>query len=293
MAAKTVAKILNPMENSRVIIKGTILTFGEKFYVGDDVYSSIMLSVINSWSMHYFENNGQLKQEQNESISRQYGKIKFAVYGFTDDLSNISINYCLLKETLESKTINSHKANLYIALIIENIFTNLRSLYDFLFHFIKISLSEKQIKSYPQTDSLNNLISFSKKENNKAKLPEWINWYLNSIENDLNDIRLIRDSVVHKGKEVVLTRKDKKLLMRIPKTVLYTDDNLLPNILNCDEVDYDVKEYLQKLIKKTFENIEILGVIISNKIFEEEKFPFYLFQITNYCMEDFNEFLRE
>ncbi|WP_218597749.1 hypothetical protein [Polaribacter sp. NJDZ03] len=275
----------------RLVIKGTILTYGEKWVVGNEDYSSILLSVANSWKSNNFSPQDELTVNIESWKSREFGKIKSSIYGYTSDLHNLSINYCFLKETLESSEINKHKANLYVSLLLENYFTNIRSLYDFLFHIIKICLTDKQLKTYPETDSLNKLIKFSKNKNNKEKLPERIQHFLLDIEPYLDEIRTIRDFIVHKGKEIIITKKDNQLFIRIPKTGLYSNDNLMPNILNSLEVDYNMEDYIRELTKSIFKYSEDLGMILLIELFEKEKFDWNLYSITNYCMEDFTEFM--
>lgn len=283
--------ILPQNMKNRLVIKGTLLTHQGSFYVGEELFSSILFSVVNSWYYSYYENNGELKGNISNETAREYGKIKSAINGFTEDLHNLSINYCLFKEINETVHINGHKSNLYISVILENLFTNLRSIYDFLYHFVKITLSEKELKLYPQKDSINNLLTFSKNKNNQDKLPKNIIWILNNIENDLNDIKQIRDNIIHKGKDFLLTRKEGILFMRVPIKATNSNDNLLPNILNTNEIDYDVEKYLNKIIKTTLKNMEDFGVIITNEISSNSEIKLNLYSISNYCIDEFNEFL--
>jgi len=276
---------------NRLIIKGTILTHSGSFYVGEELFSSVLFSVVNSWFYSKYENNGNLKVDISPEKAREFGKIKSAINGFTDDLHNLPINYCLFKEINEKVNINGHKSNLYISVILENLFTNLRSIYDFLYHFVKIALSEKELKQYPQKDSINSLITFSKNENNQDKLPKNIIWVLNNIESDLNDIKQIRDNIIHKGKDFLITRKEGVLFMRVPIKETNSNDNLLPNILKSNDIDYNVEKYLNKIIKTTLKNIEDFGVIIYNEISNKSELQFNLYSISNYCIDEFNEFL--
>lgn len=276
---------------NRLIIKGTILTYQESFYVGGEIFSSILFSVVNSWFYSNYENNGTLKVNITEEKAREFGRIKSAMNGFTEDLHNLSINYCLFKEINETVHINGHKSNLYISVILENLFSNLRSIYDFLYHFIKIALSDKELKIYPATESINNLIKFSKNVKNKDKLPKSIIWVLENIEDDLNDIKQIRDNIIYKGKDFRLTRKEGVLYMRVPIKETNSNDNLLPNILNTNDIDYNVEKYLNKIIKTTLKNIEDFGVIIYNEISKNPEIQLNLYSISNYCIDEFNEFL--
>lgn len=83
----------------RLVIKGTILTYGEKWVVGNEDYSSILLSVANSWKSNNFSPQDKLTATIESWKSREFGKIKSTINGYTSDLHNISINYCFLKET--------------------------------------------------------------------------------------------------------------------------------------------------------------------------------------------------
>lgn len=291
MLTETVSQNLNPNLKERLVIKGTILTTREKWAVGGEDYSSILLSVANSWKSNNFTPQDELKEKIDLWKSREFGKIKSSIYGYTSDLHNLSINYCFLKETLENLDISKHKTNLYASLLLENYFTNIRSLYDFLFNIIKICLSDKQLKTYPTTDSLNKLITFSKNKNNIDKLPKRIHNFLLEIEPYLNEVRVIRDFIIHKGKEIIITKKDNELFIRIPKTGLYSNDTLLPNILNSSEVDYNMENYIRELTISIFKHSEDLGLILLIELFEIEKFNWDLYSITNYCMEEFTEFM--
>lgn len=275
----------------RLVIKGSILTYGEKWYVGEELYSSILLSAANSWISNNYTPQDELDVDLELWKSREYGKIKAAIYGYTSDLHNLAINYCLLRETIENLEVDKHKTRLYASLLVENYFTNIRSLYDFLFHIIKICLTDSQLKSYPQKDSLNKLITFSKKTNNSEKLPLRIKHFLSDIEPYLDEIRIIRDAIIHKGKEIVITKKEEEIFIRIPKTGLYSKDTILPNILNSEEVDYNMKEYLRELTISLFKYSEDLGLILLSELFEKGSFKWGIHSISNYCMDEFTEFM--
>lgn len=239
------------MDKKRLVIKGTILTGREGSKVGEETFSSLLLSVMTSWYYSTYTSSGEPLKNYSQNELREYGKIKSALNGYTNDLHNISINYCLFKEINNNIEIGKYKGDLYIVLLLENIFTNLRSLYDFFYHFIKICLNEKHLKQYPQKDSINNLITFAHNPNNSDKLPPEVIRYLEYIQSDLEDIKKIRDNIIHKGKDIMLSRDSGKLLMRIPIKDLFTKDNLLPNILEEENLNYDVEKYLSKIIKTT------------------------------------------
>lgn len=81
------------------------------------------------------------------------------------------------------------------------------------------------------------------------------------------------------------------LVMRVPIKETNSNDNLLPNILKSNDIDYNVEKYLNKIIKTTLKNIEDFGVIIYNEISNNSEIQFDLYSISNYCIDEFNEFL--
>lgn len=279
------------MGKKKLVIKGTILVGHQSFKIGEDMFASILLSVMSSWYYSTYTSSGEPLRDYSEQEFREFGKIRAALNGYTNDLHNISINYSLFKKINSSTDISIYEADLYLESIFENIFTNLRSLYDFFYHFIKICLTEKQIEPYPKTDSINRLVSYAKNPNNIDKLPSEIVQYLEFIQSDLDDIKKIRDSIIHKGKDIMLTRESGKLYMRMPIKDLFTKDNLLPNILEAENLNYDVEQYLSKIIKTAFRNMEILGEVLLSEVYKNENYNFSLYAISNYCIDDFNEFL--
>ncbi|MCG2793426.1 MAG: hypothetical protein L6262_07780 [Weeksellaceae bacterium] len=278
-------------KKNRLVIKGTLLTHPLGFKVGEEIFSSQLLSVMNSWYSFTYNNFGEPIRELSVLQLREYGKIKLALNGYTNDLHNIAINYCLFREIVDDRNADIHKSDLYLTLLIENIFINLRSIYDFFYHFIKICLNDVQLKQYPDKDSLNNAITYSKKINNFEKLPPEIVKFLEYVTSDLEDIKTIRDNIIHKGKDIMLTRVAERLVMRIPIKDLYSKDNLLPNILEAEDLNYDVLKYLDKIIKITFTNMEILAEVLFHEVYQYENFRYDPYAITNYCIDDFNDFL--
>ena len=101
-----VSRNFRTVQKERLIIKGTILTYGEKFFIGEDVFSSILFSVMNSWYYSYYTNAGILKSNNLTELKiREFGRIKSALNGYTEDLHNISINYGLLNEIKNNKKV--------------------------------------------------------------------------------------------------------------------------------------------------------------------------------------------
>lgn len=52
------------MEKKSFVIKGTVLTHRGEFVVGEDKFSSILFSIMNSWYYSNYTFNGSLKEER-------------------------------------------------------------------------------------------------------------------------------------------------------------------------------------------------------------------------------------
>jgi len=116
-----------------------------------------------------------------------------------------------------------------------------------------------------------------------------IKQFLVSVESDLIDIKKIRDSIVHKGKEILVRRNENGLFIRIPKTVPYGNDTILPDLLDSNHYEYPMEKYLRQITKTFFKNSENLGVIVLTEMLEREHFNWSLHSI--YCMEEFTDFI--
>lgn len=275
----------------RLVIKGSLITYGQKWYFGEEIFSSVLLSASENWISKNYTPQGEFINELESWKRRSYGKIRASINAFVSDLHGISINYSLLKKLFEDQEIDSHKRNLFIEQLLEQYFTVIRSLYDHMTGIIKIGLTDKSLRMLLDIDSLNKLVSFSQNEKNKEKLPQRIRQFLTYIEPDLMDIRKIRDSIIHKGKEILVRNNDGGLFIRIPKTGPYSNDTILPNILKSNCFEYPMESYLREITKTLLKNSEDLGVIILSEMLERESFNWSLHSITNYCMEDFTEFI--
>ncbi|MGN7707961.1 hypothetical protein [Chryseobacterium sp. 22543] len=80
------------MDKKRLVIKGTILTGREGFKVGEETFSSLLLSVMTSWYYSTYTGSGEPLKNYSQNELREYGKIKSALNGYTNDLHNISMN---------------------------------------------------------------------------------------------------------------------------------------------------------------------------------------------------------
>lgn len=263
----------------------------EGWIVGAESYASLLLTVSYSWIEKHFDRQDNPLGTLTEKKARELGKINASIQGYTSDLHNVSINYCLLNEILTNSQITVAKRHMYSTLVLENYFTNLRSMLDFICNIIRLCLTEQQLKNYPNIDSLNKLVSFAKKDTNTGKLPIEIHNFLIKVSPVLNEIRTIRDLIIHKGKEIFISRKeDRRFYIKIPRNG-NKNENMLPNILNSEDSEYELYSYLRRITKTVFRLTEDIGAIMLNDTIKNNKFIWTYYAVVNQCLSEFNSFL--
>jgi len=104
---------------NRLVIKGSLITHGQKWYFGEELYSSVLLSASESWISKNYTPQGTFLTKFEPWKNRKYGSIRASIYAFVSDLHGISITYGLLKEVIENKEIDTHKRNLFAEQLLE------------------------------------------------------------------------------------------------------------------------------------------------------------------------------
>ncbi len=274
---------------SNFVIKGTVLghTY-EKWRNDKDTLSSVLISVMSTWEM-----NNSFNNKISTNLMREYGKVVNAYSGFMNDIHNLAITLDMIESNLEDKSLDFWKKLLYITLLVEVYFTNLRTIYDFTSYFPKVLIDEKNFSHLPskKEGSIKELIKFLKKENAKEVLSQEIIDVFINCESNLDDVRNIRDMIIHKGKEPILFI-DNDDEVKISINSKENNINLLPNILNEQEQAYDLKKYLSKITNNLFDFIESLGEAMYQEFFKRDpNYGIYLGELTGICITNFIEFL--
>lgn len=272
------------MSNS---IKGTIMGYKYENWKQDkDILSSILISVMETWEWDCFNH---IDKKFSSNLYREYGKIKNAHSGFMNDIHNLAIAWDMLESALNNKSLEFGKKLLNITLLMEMYFTNLRSIYDFTSYFPKLLIEEKNLTHLPskKEGSVKELIKYFKKESAKEIISQEIIDVIIECEENLDNIRKIRDLIIHKGKELLLFFDNSGEVK-----ISFSNKNLLPNILNEECQAYDLKKYLRKITNNTFEYIEKLGYAMYNEILKKNtNYKIYLCALTGVCIPNFIEYL--
>lgn len=262
---------------SDLFIKGTAFGFDYKTWIEDKkLLSSLLLSVLDTWFRTIYNAQGIIVSEISKEQEREYGRIKNAILGFEGDLHNLTVNYHLLTSLVKNDNIDKGIKSLYISLLIENYIMNIRSLYDFCSFFPRIIMSIENVKKYSNrkySDSLNTFIKYCDSEE-LQELPINMRNFIKGSSNKLEDIKTIRDSIIHKGKESIVEFKDNDIFFRIPVKAPYGVENALPDILHLGNSDYPLTNYLKELTISLFDFMENLGMLLYGELQKTGKLSF-------------------
>lgn len=269
-------------------IKGTSTGWNnERLSKSKDVLGMNFISLCQTYKM---------RCEQSEiTDERDYGIIKKAINGITNDIHNLSIIIDMMQNSInESKKTNFLSKNyLYLGVLLENYYTNLRSIFDFIPNIMQICLNEKEKSGLPQSDSYNKLLKYVNNENNKGKLPKELIEQIKQGEKIFNIIKITRDSIIHKGDDPIIFQSENEFSFAILKLGVKGQENLIKNILNTEDLRYPIIKYLSKLTNMVIEFLEGLA----NTIYciwckkENEEINIWLSGLEGICIPVFIKFL--
>jgi len=285
---------------NEVFIKGTAFGFSNKEFNEDpELFSSILISVIQTWIFKTYDTQDNLKIETDEETGREYGRIKAAYYALENDIHNLAINNHLLSRLISNNDLDKGLKLLYISLLVENYIINLRSIYDSTSLFPRLLVDSKDFKKLPNgknSNSLNSLIKNIKKtvDTINQLYPPSINKIILDCESDLDNIRTIRDAIIHKGKEPIIEITNNQIYFRIPQKPPYGKENSLPDILSIgNDNNYPLKKYLRVLTIRLINYMEQLGNTIGQEFYNKDNnYRVELTALVGICMKDFIEFLN-
>jgi len=279
---------------NEIWIKGTVFGISsDEWRTDSKILPSMLLSILETWNIRTFDRSEELINDINVDLAREYGKINAAKYGFVSDLHNLSINYSMINKIAKDNLLNNGVKSLYIGLLVENYVTNIRSCYDFTSLFPRFLIDLKSIRrltSMKNSDSLNTLLKFCEKEKNI--FPESIYRPLTIVKSDLEDIKNIRDSIIHHGKEPIVHIENNSLTLRIPKSAPYRAENALPDILSIGAGDYPLLAYLRELTLRLVNYTEDLGNTLFDELRDKDNtYKVFLTALIGVCIKDFREYI--
>lgn len=278
---------------SDLFAKGTAIGFDYKTWKEDEkLFSSLLLSVLQTWLMTNYDSKDHLIVSMSNEQERIFGKIKTAFWGFEGDIHNLAVNYHFLVSQIENND-NSSLKSLYVSLLVENYIINLRSIYDFCSIFPQVIMLPKDIREYQNRkypDSLNTFIKYCTSSNTKS-LPNNLKSIIQDVKPKLETIKIVRDLIIHKGKEPIVGFKENKVFFRIPSRPPYGKENALPDILNMGNCDYPLLDYLRILTIDLLNFMENLGLLLLEELRKDKEYMLDLTALVGVCIKDFNIFL--
>jgi hypothetical protein len=280
------------------LIKGTIMGLSQEQVLNDvSMFVSTLHIVMENWAAHHFLPTGEFREEHAPFVKKSYGEVRQALIALETDIHFLSVCYHQLRHTETDDSLESGVRMLYFTNLAESYFTNLRSIYDRLAVFPRIVLSSDELNSDAlNKDSFNALVKSCKNSKiTQAAYSQDIIAMILNIDQDLQNVRLIRDAIIHHGKEPVV-RMDiaDHLTIKVPGAIgNYTSPNLLPNILNVKEDEYPLYEYLRALTLNLFTNMEDMGNLIGYYYLQVtgKQQSLYYYGLSGKCMPAFMAFL--
>lgn len=145
---------------NKLVIKGTVMGLSqEQVYNDFEFLVSTLHIVMENWVSHTFQPNGEFKAELPQHMKRSYGEIRQALIAMETDFHFLSVCLHQMKFFESEQNLNRSFRGLYFTNQVESYFTTLRSIYDRIATFLRILLTEDELKSDAlNKDSFNALV---------------------------------------------------------------------------------------------------------------------------------------
>lgn len=279
-----------------LFIKGTALVTHESYKDDPTCLGSYLLCIMETWSMQNFANTGEFIVEYPNEVKKKYGEVRAANEAFQNDIHNLTIGYHQMKHVMDDEQMESGLKGLYLGNLVEHYITNIRCIYDHMAVFARIIVDHAYLpQRNVSAESLNALLTYIKKNETRASeiFTVRITKQLLTMETSLENIKTIRDAIIHDGKEPMITFSSGIPQIRINKSSYKRDESLLPNLLNLGLLDYPMFPYLQRMSNILFTDMEYLGEeIIRFFIIKDGTFRFELVALIGICIEEYIGFLH-
>ena len=125
------------------IIKGMVVGGTVEKWMDDlDMFSSTLVSIMNTWSGNEFSKFGEPLLEHHKFVKASYGEVKQALIAMDNDVHNLSVCYNQILRDLHDEQLEGGMRSLFIGNLVESYFTNMRSIYDHMATFPRIVCTE-------------------------------------------------------------------------------------------------------------------------------------------------------
>lgn len=281
-----------------LFLKGTAIGFSCESWKNDpNLLASWLISYLETWQLAHFDESGRFRTELAPEVRKRYGEVKAAIQAIQNDIHNLAIAYHQMNYVLNDEKIGNGLKMLYLGNLTEYYIINIRTIYDFMAVFARLAADRGQIgQGHVSTDSLTRLLKGIKDnwERSNRLFSEPVVSVYTAMDDSLCTIRLIRDAIVHDGKDSIVTIKNAKPYFRVPKTINTPYETLLPDILDLKQNDYPLFPYLQKISNDLFMHMHNLGVVLSNDAYTKNNtYKAELPALIGICIPTFVSFLEE
>ncbi|MES2458892.1 MAG: hypothetical protein V4594_25300 [Bacteroidota bacterium] len=283
---------------STLFIKGTVIGYDyEKWQNDPDSLATWLICMVETWHMAQFSATGEFLIDHPDEVKKKYGEVRGAIQAFTNDIHSLSVCYHQMLYVLNDPTPEVGLKTLYLSNLVESYITNVRTIYDLMAVFARIVVSTEYLKLRAvSTDSLSDLLkTFENKHKWSIEIfSEPVVSVFKSMRGSLNMIREIRNSIIHDGKEPIVTIKQGVAYFRIPKTINSPYETSLPDLLDLNTPDYPLFPYLQHVTRTLFTHMDNLGRIIGNDAhLKDNDYRCELPVLIGICIPEFMEFIHK
>lgn len=276
----------------KLINKGsTTFWDSEELNKSKDALGDILLSVFSTLQFNQKIENQFREQNGVEPLplSREMGLYSTYHDGLYNEIHSLASTVDLLYYIQSNKKHDDlrHKDNLYALVLLESYFTSLRVIFDYLSVVYKITINEDARSGLPPKDSFNNLLQFIKKGHAEGRIPPVIIEIFLENEELFENIKTIRDLIIHKGKEPVIYTIDDEYYFSLHTGSNYPFKNVVKDILGTEKEMYPLFPYLSKITNSMLLMTHNLGMEIAEIL----KLKLHLSALEGVCIPGFISFL--
>ncbi|RZJ76285.1 MAG: hypothetical protein EOO45_02850 [Flavobacterium sp.] len=278
-----------------IFIKGTALVTAEAYKNDPTCLGSSIFCAMETWTNRNFHNNGEFISSFSEPVRKKYGEVRTASYALQNDIHNLTTSYHQMVSASSDLNIESGLKGLYLSNLTENYITNMRCIYDYMATFPRILVKHSQLEfGAVSTDSMNALLTFINKDPSRANeiFSQPVVQVLVNLEPSLSVVKKIRDAIIHHGKDPMISIHSGIPHIRIPKSLFNRNENVLPDLLKLQTLDYPLFPYLQYLSRSLFADMDNLGkAMIIESIKKDKDYRYELVALIGICVEAYIGFL--
>jgi hypothetical protein len=248
------------------VIKATsILRDPEQLRTSTDSLGEMLISVFNTLKYERDIENIRRKEQGLPEIdtTRIEGLISSYLNGLSNEFHSLAVKVDMIMYVIDKSRQGDipQKDSLYLLNLLESYITSLRVIFDYVSVVYRIVIEEKSLPQIPSSDSFNDALKFIKKDAAQTVIPKQVIDVFLQYENVFENIKTIRDLIIHKGKEPVIYKDDKEYFFAV-HVGSFPQSNVAKDILGTGKEIYPLIPYLSKLTNQVLDFTSDLGLAI-------------------------------